>query len=315
MRKSIILVAMAVIASSTFASAQCRYEANEARQQAQTLTAEGWISDTNNTIEYEMNMQVVAHALPDNENTVAFKYGPWVLSADMGQKDMNTSTTGVNVTIPLWDASTSDILIIEKGTVKKWLCNLQENLVRIGDTLNFELKGTNQKLVFSPHYKQHTSRYGIYFTLADSKTKLPENNDDKYVVIDSLPVGNDQYEFSHNLKSENSTSGNFKGLMFRDASSDGWFSYDMAVDNTATNYLKVKYYSGDVGRKFKIFVDGELLADVTLEDPNPNNFYDMYYEIPKSMIGDKTQITVKFQAETGSFAGGIFDKLSIVKQA
>lgn len=54
MRKSIILVAMAVIASSTFASAQCRYEANEARQQAQTLTAEGWISDTNNTIEYEM---------------------------------------------------------------------------------------------------------------------------------------------------------------------------------------------------------------------------------------------------------------------
>ena len=262
-----------------------------------------------------MNMQVVAHALPDNENTVAFKYGPWVLSADMGQKDMNTSTTGVNVTIPLWDASTSDILIIEKGTVKKWLRNLQENLVRIGDTLNFELKGTNQKLIFSPHYKQHTSRYGIYFTLADSKTKLPENNDDKYVVIDSLPVGNDQYEFSHNLKSENSTSGNFKGLMFRDASSDGWFSYDMAVDNTTTNYLQVKYYSGDVGRKFKIFVDGEILADVTLEDPNPNNFYDMYYEIPKSMIGDKTQITVKFQAETGSFAGGIFDKLSIVKQA
>lgn len=267
------------------------------------------------TIEYEMDMQVVVHTLPDNENTVAFKYGPWVLSADMGQRDMNTSTTGVNVTIPLWDASTSDILIIEKGTVKKWLCNLQENLVRMGDTLNFELKGTNQNLIFSPHYKQHTSRYGIYFTLADSKTKLPENNDDKYVVIDSLPVGNDQYEFSHNLKSEKSTSGNFKGLMFRDASSDGWFSYDMAVDNTTTNYLKVKYYSGDVGRKFKIFVDGELLADVTLENPNPNNFYDVYYEIPKSMIGDKTQITVKFQAETGSFAGGIFDRLSIVKQA
>ncbi len=267
------------------------------------------------TIEYEMNMQVVAHSLPDNENTVAFKYGPWVLSADMGQKDMNTSTTGVNVTIPLWDASTSDILIVQKGTVKKWLRNLQENLVRIGDTLNFELKGTNQNLIFSPHYKQHTSRYGIYFTIADSKTKLPENNDDKYIVIDSLPVGNDQYEFSHNLKSENSTSGNFKGLMFRDASSDGWFSYDMAVDNTTTNYLKVKYYSGDVGRKFKIFVDGEVLADVTLENPNPNNFYDMYYEIPEDMIGDKTQITVKFQAETGSFAGGTFDKLSIVKQA
>ncbi len=265
------------------------------------------------TIEYEMNMQVVAYSLPDNENAVAFKYGPWVLSADMGNTDMNTSTTGVNVTIPLWDATTNDLLIVEKGSVKRWLRNLDENLVRIGDTLNFELKGTNQSLVFSPHYKQHTSRYGIYFTLADSNTKLPENMDDKYVIIDSLPVGNDQYEFSHNLQSENSTSGNHKGLMFRDATSNGWFSYDMAVDNTATNYLKVKYYSGDAGRKFKIFIDGELLADVTLEDPNPNNFYDVYYEIPQDMIGDKEKITVKFHAYEGSYAGGIFDKLSVVK--
>ncbi len=264
-------------------------------------------------IEYEMNMKVVAYSLPDNENTVAFKYGPWVLSADMGNTDMNTGTTGVNVTVPLWDTTTTDVLIVEKGTIKKWLRNTDKNLVRIGDTLNFELKGTNQNLIFSPHYKQHTNRYGIYFTLADSKTKLPENNDDKYVVIDSLPVGNDQYEFAHNLKSENSTSGNHKGLMFRDASSNGWFSYDMAVDNTTTNYLKVKYYSGDVGRKFKIFIDNELLIDVTLENPNPNNFYDVYYKIPQDMIGNKTKITVKFQADTGSFAGGIFDKFSVVK--
>ena len=120
------------------------------------------------TIEYIMNMCVVAHPLPDNKNTVAFKYGPWVLSADMGQKDMNTSTTGVNVTVPLWDDTLSDTLIVEKGSVEIWLQNLQDNLVRIGDTLNFQIKGVNQKLIFSPHYKQHTSRYGIYFTLTDS---------------------------------------------------------------------------------------------------------------------------------------------------
>ena len=265
-------------------------------------------------VEYTMEMKVTVHPLPDNENTVAFKYGPWVLSANMGQNEMNTSTTGVNVTVPLWDATTSDILIVEKGSVNKWLRNIEENLVRIGNSLEFELKGTNQNLIFSPHYKQHTSRYGIYFTLTDSKTKLPQNESDKYIVIDSLPVGNDQYEFSHNLKSENSTSGNHKGLMFRDASSEGWFSYDMAVDNTTTNYIRVKYYSGDVGRRFKILIDDEIFQNVTLEDPNPNNFYDVYYKIPQEMIGDKEKITIKFQAETGSFAGGIFDKFSIVKE-
>ncbi len=265
-------------------------------------------------IEYNLPMQVTYHPLPDNENTVAFKYGPWVLSANMGNNEMNTSTTGVNVTVPLWDASISDTLAIQKGSIKKWLKNLENNLVKNDGTLEFILKGTNQELIFSPHYLQHKNRYGIYFTLADSNTKPNENDSDKYIVIDSLPIGNDQYEFSHNLKCENSTSGNHKGLMFRDAHSNGWFSYDMAVENDVVNYLKVKYYSGDVGRKFKIFVDGEILADVTLQNPNPNGFYDIYYPIPTEMVENKNKITVKFQAETGSYAGGIFDKLSVVKE-
>lgn len=150
-------------------------------------------------IEYNLPMQAVAYSLPDNENTVAFKYGPWVLSANMGNRDMNTTTTGVNVTIPLLDASLSDVLVIKEGTIKKWLKNINENLVQEENSLNFTLKGTNQNLVFSPHYKQHENRYGIYFTLADKNTEIEENEADKNIVIDSLPVGNDQYEFSHNL--------------------------------------------------------------------------------------------------------------------
>lgn len=265
-------------------------------------------------IEYNLPMQVVAYNLPDNENTVAFKYGPWVLSANMGNQEMNTTTTGVNVTIPLLDANLSDTLVIKEGTIKNWLKNINENFVKEEGTLNFTLKGTNQELVFSPHYKQHENRYGIYFTLADKNTKIKENEADKYIVIDSLPVANDQYEFSHNLKAYNSNTGNFKGLMFRDATPGGQFSYEMAVDNTITNYLAVKYYSGDVGRSFKILVDDELLAEVTLEDQNPNGFYDVYYEIPQELTNNKEKITVTFKATPESFAGGIFDKLSIVKE-
>ncbi len=265
-------------------------------------------------IDYNLPMQIAAYSLPDNENTVAFKYGPWVLSADMGNTDMNTTTTGVNVTIPLLDSSLSDILVIKEGTIRKWLKNINENLVREGDTLEFTLKGTNQNLVFSPHYKQHENRYGIYFTLIDKNTKIKENEADKYIVIDSLPVANDQYEFSHSLKAYNSNTGNFKGLMFRDAAPNGQFSYEMSVDNTVKNYLAVKYYSGDTGRSFTIFVDGAVLKEVTLQDPNPNGFYDVYYEIPAEMLEDKEKITVMFKATPESYAGGIFDKLSIVKE-
>ncbi len=265
-------------------------------------------------IEYTMTMGIEVYDLQDNENSVAFKYGPWVLSANLGNNDMQTSTTGVNVTVPLFDTSVSDIIVIKDGTVENWLRNIGENIVCQDETLNFILKGTDRKLIFSPHYMQHKNRYGIYFRLADANTVIAENEADKYVAIDSFPVGNDQYEFSHNLKCVNSTSGNHMGLMFRDASPEGNFSYDMQVEETVTNYLKVKYFSGDVGRTFRILVDGYTLQDVVIENINPNGFYDVYYKIPDEFIDGKDKITVTFEANSNSYAGGIFDKLSIVKE-
>lgn len=121
----------------------------------------------NDTIEYTLPMRITVHKLPDNENAVAFKYGPWVLSANMGANKRETGVTGVNVTIPVEDETISDVLVIENDTVKNWLENINENLAKDENELIFTLKGTNQKLTFSPHYKQHTNRYGIYFHLEE----------------------------------------------------------------------------------------------------------------------------------------------------
>ncbi len=265
-------------------------------------------------IEYNMPIGIEVHDLQDNENAVAFKYGPWVLSANLGNTDMQTSTTGVNVTVPLFDSSVNDVITVKNGSIDNWLSNINENLVSHEGTLNFTLKGTDRELTFSPHYMQHKNRYGIYFKLADANTEVKENESDKYTVIDSLPVGNDQYEFSHNLKSDLSNSGNHLGLIFRDAAPGGFFSYDMTVDNTVSNYLCVKYFSGDLGRNFKILIDGELLEDVTIENVNPGFFYDVYYKIPTELTTGKDTITVTFHANSESFAGGIFDKLNTVKE-
>ncbi len=121
----------------------------------------------NDVIEYTLPMQITVHPLPDNENAVAFKYGPFVLSANMGNNEMNTTTTGVNVTIPESNLNISDTLIILNDSVENWLKNINENLVKDENSMDFTLKGTNQKLIFSPHYKQHANRYGIYFHLKE----------------------------------------------------------------------------------------------------------------------------------------------------
>ena len=80
---------------------------------------------------------------------------------------METGVTGVNVTIPMEDETISDVLVIEGDTISNWLENINENLVKDENELIFTLKGANQKLIFSPHYKQHSNRYGIYFHLEE----------------------------------------------------------------------------------------------------------------------------------------------------
>lgn len=165
-----------------------------------------------------------------------------------------------------------------------------------------------------PHYRQHENRYGIYFHLVDADADVDAGDADKYVVIDSLPVANDQYEFSHDLQGDLTGTGTHLGLNYRHAEPDGWFSYELAVEQGVTNFLKVIYFSGDAGRTFSIYADDVLLAAVTLENVNPGGFYDAYYEIPGELMEGKETVTIRFQANSVSYAGGIFEKLSTVKE-
>jgi hypothetical protein len=264
-------------------------------------------------IKYTMPMKLIPYDLPDNANVIAFKYGPIVLSANLGKENMITSITGVNVTIPTALSSISDVIKVN-GNLKDWMADLSKNLVRKEGTLEFVLKNADRELVFSPHYMQHENRYGIYFEFIDDNTKVEENESDKYEVIDSLPVANDQYEFSHNMVGDLTNTGTHKGLNYRDAAPGGYFSYDMAVDSSVKNYLCVKFFSGDAGRNFQILVNGVVLKDLVLENVDPDNFYDMYIEIPENMVKGKDKVTITFKAHSTHYAGGIFDKLSIVKE-
>lgn len=266
------------------------------------------------TIALTLPMAVTVHPLPDNPYSVAFKYGPVVLSANMGQNNMTTGVTGVNVTIPNLDSSLSGVLTITQGTVEEWLQNIEGNLVRQCDELAFTLKGTEEEWVFTPHYQQHTQRYGLYFVLRDATMAVETDENDRYTVIDSLPVANDQYEFSHNLQATSSATGMHKGLNYRDAAPGGSFSYDLAVEQGVTNYLQVKYFSGDVGRRFVIRLNGEVWQTVTLENVNPDNFYDVLYPLPEEAVAGRETVTVTFEASLNSYAGGIFEKISVVKE-
>ncbi len=111
--------------------------------------------------------EIKAHRLPDNKSSVAFSYGQYLLSADLGIRNMQTGVTGVNVTVPLADEAESGEIHINGG-IENWLENISKNLVPNGDKLEFTLKNADRELIFSPHYSKYKSRYGIYFVLKEN---------------------------------------------------------------------------------------------------------------------------------------------------
>lgn len=282
------------------------------------------------TIVCHFPMTVKAYSLPDNHHCIALKYGPVVLSASLGTENMEESKTGVDVTIATCNIPIKDFITVNgsgghdstEEDVKNWISNIEDNVVKTEGKVEFHLKGTDRDdMVFSEHYKQHKERYGIYWNIvAKDSEELQkhiragkEKSRLERVEIDSVPLGNDQYELLHNVKGENTGAGTFNGLMLRHAwSENGWFSYDMEVKQGVNNYLRVKYFSGNQGRTFNIYIDDKILVEETIKNKIPGDFYDEYYKLPEEFVAGKEKVTVKFHVRGDSWVGGVFDKLSIV---
>lgn len=268
------------------------------------------------------SLKIKAYGLPDNNHSIAMKYGPVVLSAALGTEDMAESKTGVDVTIATKNISIKDFITIPSGEIDEYIENIQDNIKRNGQKLEFSMIGTDSdKLVFTPHYRQHKERYGIYWNMVskNSEALMKHIYDEKNkrrlekVSIDSIPLGNDQYELLHNIKGENTGAGTFNGLQLRHAwGENGWFAYDMKVKPGEKNYILAKYFGPNQGRTFNIYINDELLCEETIEDINNGDFYDKKYLIPEKYLTSDI-INVKFKVRGHSWVGGVFDRLCIIK--
>ena len=89
----------------------------------------------------------------------------------------------------------------------------------------FMLRNTQQdgKLVFSPHYKQYKERYGIYWNIVKPNSpefkhyllKTADQEEIFKITVDSIPIGNDQHEFEHEIKGEQTQAGIYDGKRYR----------------------------------------------------------------------------------------------------
>jgi len=125
---------------------------------------------TGDKVELTLPMEVQVSRLADNQNAVAFTYGPIVLSAGLGTASMTTTGHAWTIAATKPTGIQETIAINSGTTINSWLANIKTNLLQTAGKLEFNLKNTDSdgKLTFIPHYSRYQDRYGIYFKLSGS---------------------------------------------------------------------------------------------------------------------------------------------------
>lgn len=241
---------------------------------------------------------VTAHNLPDGENVYAFKYGPYVLSAELGTEDMRQGTTGVNVSIPAQAAET-EVVRVSSGTVGEFMEDIGSHLIR-GEDGKFTLTGTESQtqLLYSYHFRQYTQRYAIYMTFADADAQVQEEHPAGiWERSDTVQPGYGQYETDelHDMQTDGSVGAtNVAGGIgtYRYAEEGGSFTYRMAVDKETSNRLTFYLAAEDAGKSLVVTADGvTVYSNASLSYAGSNNTYEVSVDLPDSVVQGARRIS------------------------
>lgn len=272
-------------------------------------------------------MHAYAEQLPNVPEYKALMYGPVLLGAKTGTEDMagliaDDSRMGHVAAGSMISLDKAPVMVTNSSTLTGKITAVP------GRKLNFYakelIKNTkDSNLVLEPFYKIHDSRYMMYWlslnpsqyqNVLDSLAEVERAElalEER--TIDKIAPGEQQPEADHNIQSLNSYTGNYMNEFWRDARGDngtpGFISYNMATKGLSKLSLMVRYWGNESGsRSFKIMIDGKLLITENVVGKwKVNNFVNVEYPIPDSLVAGKTVVNVKFEAiNTSNVVGGLF---------
>jgi DUF1680 family protein len=269
-----------------------------------------WNDGDSITVHLPMSLRM--HHAADDPSMIAIEYGPVVLAARLGKHELpetdlvHDHTVYDNRPIP-----TVPLVVTESHSLD-WLEPVAN------EQLHFRTRGVGKpnELSFVPFYEVHHERYQVYFRQLSNEqykaaqVKLAEQEKAARELasrtLDQIIFGEQQPEQDHNVRSNNSHTGLWKGRPWRDATEGGFFSARMKVKPGGKHILRLTYWGGDNYRKFDIIADGQILSTQTLSTQQPHDFFDVDYPLPVSLLQDKQDITIEFRPSGNSVAGGVF---------
>lgn len=319
------------------------------------LTSAGYVVvpvAAGDAISYTLPAKITVDDSTENPNWVAFKYGPVLLATELNRDNVEADyTAGVLVRMSTADKSVNSNVVVDDAVA--WKAGIENNLVRLEngqnangmETMRFSLRNVDPSsaaLTFEPYYSLYNARYAIYMTLVQpdsveaqalirrekEQLRIDETTTDSLTSFD-----NNNSEADKSYKYNKSTVGTFQGQAYRDGqqATDAYFQYDMIVDpELGKNFLGVRYYGGDDGRTFGVYLNDVLLKNELITNASgATTWYTQYDQIPQTVLdgianrdsykrdqngnyvldasGAKVPVvTVRFQGNGTSFMGGVY---------
>ncbi|MDQ2686856.1 MAG: glycoside hydrolase family 127 protein [Armatimonadota bacterium] len=266
-------------------------------------------------VQIHLPMAIRTEALPHTPDKQAVFYGPTLLVGALGTQgmdklpDVSTNQAPYN-NRPALEVAT---FVAKPGELKNYIKPVA------GHPLTFHTQDLGQPndVTLVPMYQLNHQRLNFYWSVltpdeyAQRKAEQAKEDAQQRALdartVDQFLPGNQQSEVDHHLQSQNSHTGDYGSLSWRDAADGGHFSFTLSVDPNAPMDLQCTYWGGEVGaRTFDILIDDAKIATQTLLNNKPGELFEVIYPLPAALTQGKSSVTVKFQAAPGKMAGGLF---------
>lgn len=247
----------------------------------------------------------------EDPSVVALFYGPMLLTVNMSRVSNDYFNN-------VWDYN-EDATGIDFPNIKANRTDLNQWLIRTGNTLEFQTTGLYPAYTFTPASTTHHVRQSIFVRLSGDDDLTTQRQYVSDYVLPAIP-GSDGVRGDHNLViSGNSNTGTLSNRQYRKIANGSSIQYTMKIDNTTTEnqWVTVKLYGQEDDPDsgfYNVWVDGVLIGrEDAVEKIRRYTYPNKFYKIPKSLLEGKTSVNVKFQADANKNVS--FYGFAIVKDA
>lgn len=297
-------------------------------------------------VEVTLPMTLRYETCPNLNDYIAFKYGPILLAAKTtasneeeaaetglkyeklqneyggeGRMDHAPGSRASSLAI-----SSSPLLIGERKDVLKRITPTE------GKQLQFTIDATSAqnkvdwgKLQLVPFYTIHHARYNCYWYQQTAEKYAVSDMGKADAIeaalnartLDFVATGEQQSEAGHDVASNLSSTGNYKGEYYRDAQKGGYMEYTLENNSGKTEGISLmcRFTVADNNRVGTISIDGKKVITYTIPASHKlqdgNGFYNVEFEVPNDMLRNadgtaKQKLVFRFAADGTTMAPGLY---------